>query len=505
PESMSGIENAVKAGNISDYLKEKEIRDKDHLEKTNEALIRTIENGYQEISKSSTEQISSLNGKLSDMIETIKESGKNDEIKDLLTQINRSETSLGEVLSENTAVLSERYSKEISESFDKLMQNLIPVSKMSAQGIIEIRDEIKDNLLAMLTEKDKNDRLFMKEAISRWVEAYGNEQKSLFNLVGGMDERMESIARSLADISEGRTQTRLVEFLDSFVKNFTAAESKKIQMLIDFREIISSKVLPHLHNISTIAELQKQSTETSIQLTSAVTQQNEMVAKSNQDMTALIGEASNSIKRAFAAIEKIVASQNKSVEKLNSLSDKLDSILSKQIVVFENEEKNFKLLENENKRSKAMIHNDRGVGFYHTKQLQAAVKEFKTAVDLSPELHEPYLNLGVVFSEMGENDKAKNCFTKVMEMNPDAVEAYINLGMLYVFDSKFEQAENLIKESLKFSPTYSRSYSALGEVYFRTKNYKLAEEAWKKAVELNPMDEEASSGLKQLRGDDLAE
>ncbi|MBN1620671.1 tetratricopeptide repeat protein, partial [candidate division WOR-3 bacterium] len=488
-ESMTGIENAVKAGDISSFIKEKEARDREYQDKMNGALIHVIENGYQEFSKSTEEQVSQLSEQLNRLSQTISDNG----------------TSLGEVLKESNVSLVEKYSQEISDGFAKLMQNLIPVSKMSASGIMEIRDEIKGNLLAFFTEKEKKDRHFLKEAIARWIEAYGIEQKSLFEIISAINLNLEKITKSLTHISEEANQAKLTDFLQSFAKNFSAVEGKKIQMLVDFRNIVSSKILPHIHNISAIAELQKNATEASIKLASEVTRQNEGVALSNQEMTKMIGNASGSINKAFNAIEKLAAAQNQSIEKLDALSDKLDEILKKQIVVFENEQKNFTLLEKESKKSKAMIHNDRGVGFYHTKQYQSAAKEFSTAIELFPEIYEPYLNLGVVFSEIGEKEKSKKYFSKVIQMNPDAVEAYINLGMLYVFDDKFDQAETFLKESIKVSPSYARSYSALGEVYFRTKNYKLAEEAWKKALEINPMDEEASLGLKQLRGGDLAE
>ncbi|MBN1151516.1 tetratricopeptide repeat protein, partial [candidate division WOR-3 bacterium] len=503
PDSLSSLENSVKAANIADYLKEKETRDKENIEKANQSLIQAIENAKNEMAKVSSNNQSLLEQKISELVETIKTTGDNQE--EILTQISNNESSLGVIFSENTANLTERYSKDLSDSFDRLIQNLIPVSKMSVQGIMEIRDEIKQNAVKMITEKEKRDRLFVKEAISRWIEAYSKEQSSLFSIISALKTDIEDIRQSMAHVTQGNSWTKLVEFLENYVKGVTLAESKKIQMLMDFREIVSSKILPHLHNISTIAHLQKQGTDTSVQLFNSLSQQNEMMVNSNREMTQMIREASSSITKAFSSIGSLIESQRQSVENINSLSEKLENILVKQIEVFEREEKNLKTLEKESNRSKAMTHNDRGVGFYHTKQFHTAIKEFQKATDLAPELHEPYLNLGIVFAEIGEMEKAKNLFTKVIEMSPETVEAYINLGLLYVYDEKLDQAETLIKESLKFSPNYSRSLSALGEIYFKMKKYDLAEDAWQRAVDVNPLDEEAKRGLKQLRGEDIAE
>ena len=37
-------------------------------------------------------------------------------------------------------------------------------------------------------------------------------------------------------------------------------------------------------------------------------------------------------------------------------------------------------------------------------------------------------NLGVIFKELGEHQKAKECYEKAIEINPNYVDAHYNLG-----------------------------------------------------------------------------
>ena len=41
-------------------------------------------------------------------------------------------------------------------------------------------------------------------------------------------------------------------------------------------------------------------------------------------------------------------------------------------------------------------------------------------------------NLGVIFKELGENQKAKECFEKAIEINPNYVNAHNNLGAIFL-------------------------------------------------------------------------
>ena len=55
-----------------------------------------------------------------------------------------------------------------------------------------------------------------------------------------------------------------------------------------------------------------------------------------------------------------------------------------------------------------------GVIFTNLKEHQKAKDCFEKAIEIDPNFTDAHYNLGVIFKDLGENQKAKNCFEKVI-------------------------------------------------------------------------------------------
>jgi tetratricopeptide (TPR) repeat protein len=51
-------------------------------------------------------------------------------------------------------------------------------------------------------------------------------------------------------------------------------------------------------------------------------------------------------------------------------------------------------------------------------QLPAALAEFETAIRLNPKNAKAFGNLGIIFAEQGDLDKAEACFRRALRLNP---------------------------------------------------------------------------------------
>ncbi len=82
----------------------------------------------------------------------------------------------------------------------------------------------------------------------------------------------------------------------------------------------------------------------------------------------------------------------------------------------------------------AYLHNNRGLmymteGFYF-----GAIKEFKLAIELSPQTQATavyYANLGRTYLKIGYPNLAQECFERSMEQNPMDFGTYLNLATAY--------------------------------------------------------------------------
>ena len=128
--------------------------------------------------------------------------------------------------------------------------------------------------------------------------------------------------------------------------------------------------------------------------------------------------------------------------------------------------------------------------YYEAKKNHESIEEFKKELAIATEnkdiLGGTYLNLGIVYGDMNENDKAAEAFEKAIELMPKEVAAYNELAIIYTKMNKPEKAEevmNRIKEMANQNPDI---FYNLGVNYYNSKNFKKAAEEFQKALEIKP-------------------
>ncbi len=125
-------------------------------------------------------------------------------------------------------------------------------------------------------------------------------------------------------------------------------------------------------------------------------------------------------------------------------------------------------------------------------------KELEETIRLRPDHRDAYLNLGNIYNELGEYDKAITCFMHVLKMeeNPDA---YNNLGVVAYDRGRYDEAISYYKKALLLPWERSElGYSNLGNAYFMKKDYVRAKEAWKRVLMRDPENREIGENVKKL-------
>ena len=90
--------------------------------------------------------------------------------------------------------------------------------------------------------------------------------------------------------------------------------------------------------------------------------------------------------------------------------------------------------------------------------LQVAENLYKETLKTNPNHAFAHNNLGLVFKELGENQKAKSCYEKAIQINPNYVAAHNNLGIVFNELGKRLKAISCYEKAIEIQPNYSKAY-----------------------------------------------
>jgi tetratricopeptide (TPR) repeat protein len=96
---------------------------------------------------------------------------------------------------------------------------------------------------------------------------------------------------------------------------------------------------------------------------------------------------------------------------------------------------------------------------------EQAIQHLKKALEIYPDLHQAYTNMGIQYLRLGEKEKALTCLNTAIELNPEDSIAHANLGMVYLREKEYELAFKHLQLSFKLSPGEYQTLVLLGEYY----------------------------------------
>jgi tetratricopeptide (TPR) repeat protein len=146
------------------------------------------------------------------------------------------------------------------------------------------------------------------------------------------------------------------------------------------------------------------------------------------------------------------------------------------------------------------IYNFLGLALLSLQDYKGAVKAFEQALVLNPNLTDVHNNLGVVYSESGEKEKAFEEFTLVIRdpSFPTPEKPLYNLGELYLREGNNELALMHFRRSVERNPNFAMGYRGLGKVHLALGDREAAIENFEKAIELIPNELESLYELARL-------
>jgi tetratricopeptide (TPR) repeat protein len=121
-----------------------------------------------------------------------------------------------------------------------------------------------------------------------------------------------------------------------------------------------------------------------------------------------------------------------------------------------------------------------------------ALKEFSASFALFAKNPSIYTDLGYLYADMGEYDKAEHILQQGVENNPDNASLYNNLGFFYLKSGLYDKAENCLKAGILLNGGSIELHYNLGLVYNETAQWDSLEKEFKIIGELNSSNPDVS-------------
>jgi len=109
-----------------------------------------------------------------------------------------------------------------------------------------------------------------------------------------------------------------------------------------------------------------------------------------------------------------------------------------------------------------------------------------------------HYNLGVVFLEAGDNDKAMLHFQKAVEINPGFAKAHCDFGDTLFYGGDLDKAKDQFEKAIAIDPNYTEAHYNLGHVFLQKGQLIEAAMQFREALRLQPDFSEAQDNLNKV-------
>ncbi|MCP4351117.1 MAG: tetratricopeptide repeat protein [Desulfobacterales bacterium] len=134
----------------------------------------------------------------------------------------------------------------------------------------------------------------------------------------------------------------------------------------------------------------------------------------------------------------------------------------------------------------ATAHNKLGNALKDKGEFDAAIDEYKKAIELNPNYAIAYDNLGLALKDKGDLDAAIVEHKKAIELNPEDAITHNNLGNAFYDKGDLDTAIVEHKKAIELNPEDAITHNNLGNAFYDKGDLDAAIVEYKKAIELNP-------------------
>jgi tetratricopeptide (TPR) repeat protein len=118
-------------------------------------------------------------------------------------------------------------------------------------------------------------------------------------------------------------------------------------------------------------------------------------------------------------------------------------------------------------------------------RVQEAIKSYRQAVDLNPNLSWAYQNLGEIYRVQHEWEEAIAAYRQSIAVQPSSIASYVGLGKALMKLDRWQDAAIAYQKATELNPSSFESYHHLGEALAQLQQWPEAVQAYQHATQLN--------------------
>ncbi|MEA3469613.1 MAG: tetratricopeptide repeat protein [Thermodesulfobacteriota bacterium] len=127
-----------------------------------------------------------------------------------------------------------------------------------------------------------------------------------------------------------------------------------------------------------------------------------------------------------------------------------------------------------------------GALYTYLGQEDKAEENFKKAVAIDRDFYSARTNLAVLYSRQGKNNLAEKQLRKALSVNSDLPDVHYSLGLLLSEQKQYEGAVQHLREAVAGMPDNARAHYNLGQLLVFLRQDKEAEMALRKTIDIEP-------------------
>ncbi len=146
----------------------------------------------------------------------------------------------------------------------------------------------------------------------------------------------------------------------------------------------------------------------------------------------------------------------------------------------------------------AYYHLQYGESLKRQKKVDSALKHYDLAAEWGKNEAIILNNLGVIYSQMGETNRAKNVLLQAIKVNNRNIRANKNLGVIYFQEGNMGKAEEYYMNALTINSQHLETIISLSLLYEQTGRREKALQGYRFALSLDPQNEELQQKVQEL-------
>jgi len=129
------------------------------------------------------------------------------------------------------------------------------------------------------------------------------------------------------------------------------------------------------------------------------------------------------------------------------------------------------------------------------RQFDAAIDNYKQAINIKPDYADAHYNMGIAFKDKGDLEAAIDSYKNALNIKPDYAEAHNNMGNALKDKGDLEAAIDSYKKALNIKPDYAEAHNNMGNALKDKGDLEAAIDSYELALKNKPDYAEATSNL----------